>query len=406
MPTLKLTRAAIEKVKAPDPSGKQVIHWDNELRGFGLLASGKTDAKTYIAQRRLPDGRTRRVTVGAVAEFARPEDARRKAGELIQGLREGKDPREERRRAAARERTLRAWLDAYLATNRELRPASRSMYTHAVEMWLEAWADRPLRSITRDDVERKIAEVARDHGKAAANFAMVTLRLLWRFAADRDDTLGRPPTAVLKRAWFAIPRRTRHVSADNLARFLAAVEKLPGRTHQDFVKILLFTGLRRSEAAALRWEEVDFGLRVIRLPAGRTKSNRRFDLPMSSYVRDLLVARRGLGDDGVWVFGADSKSGHIEEPASVFEAIERLCGIRVSAHDLRRTFVTIAESCDLSWLAMKILVDHATGADVTAGYAQLSQARVRSAAEVVCRKLMSLCEIIAANEGENVTRVG
>ena len=68
--------------------------------------------------------------------------------------------------------------------------------------------------------------------------------------------------------------------------------------------------------------------------------------------------------------------------------------------------MTIAESCDLSWLAMKILVDHATGADVTAGYAQLSQARVRSAAEVVCRKLMSLCEIIAANEGENVTRVG
>jgi len=34
MPTLKLTRAAIEKVKAPDPSGKQVIHWDNELRGL------------------------------------------------------------------------------------------------------------------------------------------------------------------------------------------------------------------------------------------------------------------------------------------------------------------------------------------------------------------------------------
>ena len=106
MPTLKLTRAAIEKVKAPDPSGKQVIHWDNELRGFGLLASGKTDAKTYIAQRRLPDGRTRRVTVGAVAEFARPEDARRKAGELIQGLREGKDPREERRRAGRSSRLV------------------------------------------------------------------------------------------------------------------------------------------------------------------------------------------------------------------------------------------------------------------------------------------------------------
>ena len=101
MPTIKLTRAAVDKIRAPDPSGKQVIHWDAELKGFGMLASGVTTAKTYIVQRRMPDGKTRRLTVGAVGEFDRVEDARRKAGELLRGLREGKDPKAERRHVTA-----------------------------------------------------------------------------------------------------------------------------------------------------------------------------------------------------------------------------------------------------------------------------------------------------------------
>ena len=42
---VKLTKAAVEKRKAPDPSGKQRLIWDTELKGFGLLLSGKTDAK-------------------------------------------------------------------------------------------------------------------------------------------------------------------------------------------------------------------------------------------------------------------------------------------------------------------------------------------------------------------------
>ncbi len=47
MPKLKLTKTAVERLQAPDPSGKQVLHWDTELRGFGVLCSGVTNSKTY-----------------------------------------------------------------------------------------------------------------------------------------------------------------------------------------------------------------------------------------------------------------------------------------------------------------------------------------------------------------------
>ena len=346
MPTVKLTKDKIENtIVAPDPSGKQVITWDTELAGFGLLASGKTDSKTYIAQRRLPDGRTRRVTVGAVGEFARVEDARGKAGALLAGLREGKDPKEERRRAAARDRTLRVWLDIYLASRKSLSPRSVEEYRRSVTRHLDAWLDRPLRSVTPDMVEEKHAAIGKATGPASANGAMRALRAIWNHALDRDDTMPANPTRRLKRdGWFPMPPRTRSVRADELAAFYEAVDALANRTVADYIKTLLFTGMRRREAAGLRWEEVDFATKVVRLPAARTKADRALALPMLTFVRDLLIARRGLGDDGGWVFGADSRSGHLEEPRFALDQVAEKTGIKVSAHDLRRTFVTVAES--------------------------------------------------------------
>ena len=68
MPKIKLTQKAVDKLKAPTPSAAPVLVWDTGLKGFGLLISGKTATRTYIAQRDLPGGRTRRVSIASVQE--------------------------------------------------------------------------------------------------------------------------------------------------------------------------------------------------------------------------------------------------------------------------------------------------------------------------------------------------
>lgn len=405
MATAKLTKAAVERIEAPDPSGKQMIHWDAELRGFGVLASGTTTAKSYIAQRRLPDGRSRRVTVGAVGEFEKVEDARRKAGSLLAGLREGKDPKAERRKAAARDRTLRAWVDLYLASRKSLSPRSIEEYKRSVARHLDAWLDRPLREITPDMVEERHAAIGKGAGPAAANSAMRALRAVWNFALDRDGSLAANPVRRLKGdGWFPTPPRTRSVRADQLAAFYKAVDELPNRTAGDYLKVLLFTGLRRREAAGLRWDEVDLATKVIRLPATRTKAGRKLDLPLSSVVRDLLIARRAIGNDGGWVFGADSRSGHLEEPKFALDQVAQATGIKVSAHDLRRSYVTIAEAADISPIALKAMLNHAPpSGDVTSGYIQLTTERVREPVQRVCDRMMELCGIAVP---EGIERIG
>ena len=133
------------------------------------------------------------------------------------------------------------------------------------------------RAIQRE-VERRqkpgdaIAGTIRVTGEATANGAFRAFRALWNFAAERDPELPANPVRRLKRQWFAVERRERMVRSDELPAFYRAVDGLPSRTHRDYLLLLLFTGLRRNEAAALRWDEVDLSERVIRLPARRTKA--------------------------------------------------------------------------------------------------------------------------------------
>ena len=134
--------------------------------------------------------------------------------------------------------------------------------------------------------------------------------------------------------------------------------------------------------------------KVIRLQEAATKSKRMLELPMRDLVYDLLRRRRALGDTG-WVFPANSKSGHVEEPRHFLDQVAEATGIDVSVHDLRRTFVSVAESTEMSVYALKALVNHSLGGDVTAGYVQHSVERLRVPAQRVADELRRLCRIEA-----------
>jgi integrase len=447
MPRVNLTEKTVAKLPAPTKTGKPMLYWDNgpkAVRGFGVLCSGKSHTKSYIAQRDLPGGRSRRVTIAGVNEISLDE-ARKQAADMLVDMRRGLDPK-----AKKETLTLRSVLDSYRKAHaHRLRARSDESYRESVERYLPDWLDRPLVEITRDMVEKqhkqiaegieaahraKTAEAVKRYeakaekakgwpqaverykakaaaaaarkpysGHATANATMRALRMLWNYAADKNPTIG-PNPVRLKKEWFHVRRRTRLVRADDLSKFYEAMMALSNAVQRDYLRLILFTGLRRSEAAALRWDpDIDLKARVIRIPAPTTKADRKLDLPMCDVVHAMLVARRALGDTK-YVFPADSGSGHVEEPKFACEQIAEACGVRISPHDLRRTFVTTAESIDMSTIALKALVNHALPDDVTSGYVVMTAERLREPAQKVCDKLKMLCGIVEP-AGENVARL-
>jgi integrase len=231
---------------------------------------------------------------------------------------------------------------------------------------------------------------------------MRSLRALWNFAADR--TADMPPNPVkLGKQWFTVPRRERIVRGDELAQFYAAVCELQNPIARDYILMMLFTGLRRSEAASLQWKDIDLSGGALRIPAERTKAKRKLDLPLTDFVRDLLIARRTIGETK-FVFPSHSETGHISEPKFPLGLVGKASGVRVSAHDLRRTYITVAESADISMLALKALVNHNLGNDVTSGYVQMNVTRLREPAQLVCNKMKELCGIEALT-ADNVRKI-
>jgi integrase len=398
MPKAKLTETSVAKLKAPDPSGKQEIHWDTELRGFGVLCSGVKTAKTYIVQRDIPGGvKGRRMTIGDARALPL---ARSRAADMLDEMRRGIDPKNKAPEKV--ELTLQAALDAYLAARKDLRPASIAGYRLSIERYLANWLARPLREITPEMVEERHRAIVEEvvaaskrggaTGKATANGALRALRTLWVFAAERDSSLPPNPVNRLKRQWFEEPRRTDHVPASKFPAFYAALRELPNTIARDYLLLLLFSGLRRNEAAGLKWSDIDFADRTLRIPADRTKGKRPLALPLTDFVFDLLSARAALGKDK-FVFPANSASGHISEPRFALDMAATEAGLKLTVHGLRRTFLTVAEESDISHLALKSLVGHSTGGDVTAGYVQLNISRLREPAQRVCDRIKELCGI-------------
>ncbi len=387
MPVIKFSESAIAKLK-PVPGGQQLF-WDRDLRGFGVLVSpGGT--RTFVAQGALPDGRKRRVTVAPYRE-GKLEEARDLAWSVLTEFRKGVDPKAHRRAEARAATTLRAVLTEYLGAKAGLAESSKKMYRAWVTGHLDDWLDRPLRSIDADMVHDRYTQIAQS-SPATANVLFKIFRALWSFAADRDPGMSeRAPTRRIE--WVRLAARTGIVTGDQLPGFYAAVEALPNPIARDYLKLLLFTGLRRNEGAGLRWSEVDFSERVIRLPGARTKSGAALDLPLTGFVRDILVARRSLGNTGAFVFMGRGSVGHFTSGLEAVKVAARAAGIELTVHDLRRTFVTTAEACDISPMALKALVNHSLGNGITENYVRMNVERLREPAERVCTRLLELCGV-------------
>jgi integrase len=142
---------------------------------------------------------------------------------------------------------------------------------------------------------------------------------------------------------------------------------------------LAFTGLRKEEAAGLPLSAVDFRDRTFAIID--TKNSDPHVLPMSGFLEEIL-RRRAEAATGDYVFSG--KTGRLVDVRHWIVRIIGESGVRFTLHDLRRTFITTAESLDISAYALKRLLNHrAAQSDVTAGYIVHDIERLRRPMQMV-----------------------
>ena len=379
----RLTKSTIDKIQAPSPASNgratQTIVRDEALQGFGLLV-GSGGTKSFFVERRIK-GRVKRISIGRYGHLT-PQQARKIAQDLLGQIAMGKDPAQEKKSQEARQVTLQHAFEDYLRSRKDLKPGTIDNYRKCMDGCLADWLPKRLIDIDKDMVNVRHSKIGRS-APARANNTMRVLRAVFNHAiAKYEDSNGRPVLSVnpvdrlsQTRAWYQIERRRTLLSPSDIKIWHQGTLELGEEVSRDFLQFLLYTGLRKMEAASLRWDAVDQTGGFLTI--GDTKNREPHTLPITRQIGEILEARQVAANTSEWVFPSPKRAGHLREPRGALRQITERQGISFTLHDLRRTFITIAEGLDIPHYALKRLLNHRDPNDVTAGYIVSNVERLR-----------------------------
>lgn len=399
---IKLTDQAVQRLTAPP--GERIDVFDASYRGFGLRVSGPPPAhpnhpcrKSWFLFYR-HKGKQKRLTLEPVYPALGLAAARKKAGDALAALSDGKDPNAEKRiaKAAAEAEAetdsaksrhaietaiddfIRLGLERKKRAPRYIEETRRNFDNHV----LPRWRGRDIRQITRLEVNELLDAIAdggsdvvdedgdKRHvagGPIAANRVLAGVRALFNWSLRRG-LIESTPVALVERPGEET-RRERTLTAQEIEALWPQF-KAVGYPFGTFYAMALVTGQRREQVAAMRWDEIDMAERVWAIPSTRTKSGRPHMVPLSPLAMELLAeAKRIFGNASEFVFttrGKTAISGYSKAKAALDAAVSaarkkaKLKDIQPwTTHDLRRTAATEMARLGVSRFMIARVLNHA-----------------------------------------------
>lgn len=152
----------------------------------------------------------------------------------------------------------------------------------------------------------------------------------------------------------------------------------------DFIRLGLYTGMRRGEMLGLEWSRVDFREGLIYLEGQHQKNGKRGSVPINAEARAALLSRMAFRKEhcpeGRWVF-CNRKGQRIASVKKSFAAACRLARIEdFRIHDLRHTCAAWLVQIGTKLPEIMELLRHAD-IKTTMRYAHLAPENVRAAVD-------------------------
>lgn len=411
----------IRELPAPE-SGMSVVR-DSKVRGLGVRIL-PTGTRSFILDYTFT-GRRRIHTIGKFPEW-QIGAAREQAKKLKAQIRyEEIDPAEElkeAREAPTVEDLCKRFTKEHLP---KLRPSTRGDYERMIEKdIIPDLGNRKVADVRFEDMDRLHRAITERGSPAAANFCLALCSKMFNFAVRLRWTSQNPVKGVVRNP--AQPRN-RYLTKPEIVSLTKALAKHDDQDVADLIRLLLFTGARRGETQAARWDQFDLKEGVWVKPSHATKQAREHRVPLAAPARELLAKRRAQADAELrklrrdlakappqdrpaleerlkrieaWVFPArDGETGHLVEFKRSWATICKAAGIvtreviddgsgekkvierhAARIHDLRHTAASVLASSGASLPLIGQLLGH-TQIATTQRYSHLFDDAQRAAVE-------------------------
>jgi integrase len=325
--------------------------------------------------------------------------------------------------APAAGQTLEQAVEAYCRAKltavgpKRIKPNTAADLKRVLRFNLGDWYGRRLASVTREEVrERNGAIMRRSASMARATFTYLNavinfLNTEARLAGAREPYPSNP-VAILKDAeeWAPKKKRNRIIAPESLPAWWAATGRLDQERARDYLRLCLLTAMRKNEAAALEWRDVDFARRSYRVRGAEQvnpetgelvatpKNANVIENPITREVGAILRARYEASDrDERFVFPGNKDRERYTKSDKAVTRVVAMSGIEWSMHDLRRTWRTfaVAKARIQKEEAMRLMnhkaKDDGPTGDVSYDYFAAPVEMMREAAQAVEDALLACC---------------
>ena len=278
----------------------------------------------------------------------------------------------------------------YLEWARQTKPASFGTEKYRIAIissWLYNAGLLTLEGITVHHVEQFRAYVMTRHvghgdktlGRTTSNRYLALIRTMLNKAADWGMFSG--PNPVSKVKLFREGAKVRPLTEAEIAAVLEAAREISaskytfptGRAIYDICRVILNTGLRRSEALNLRWLDIGDDEIQIRGKSGKTRT-----IPLNAEAR-LVIARQPRISTYVFQVPNRNASGVLRR---VTETIKRKTGVAFHLHLFRHAFASRLLAAGVDVVTIGDILGHSAHM-TTLLYAHSSPARKRQAVDAL-----------------------
>lgn len=244
-------------------------------------------------------------------------------------------------------RLAQTWLDAI-----EVSAATRDEYRKALNRyWMPLYATREIDSIPYSELRKDVNSIEWSSPKTRNN-ALIPLRGIFDMACV-DELIDKNPAEKLRNLKHQKPP-VDPFTRDEAERVIDAMyAELVGaeRVHAAFIEFQFFSGMRASEALALRWSDINFKRKYARIEKAQSKG-RLNEQTKNAKVRDVALNDRALHALSVAKEICYRKDGAVFEPHKPVDGHEAGSGFKTEKAQ-RKVFTRFLRNLDIRHRPMK-----------------------------------------------------
>jgi integrase len=416
-------RFTVSNIKALKPQAKPVEYRDATLKGFFVRVS-PAGHKSYYCQYRVGNqvARATDFCMGAVSDYPNPEEARQHAQTIQYNAKhKGIDPKAEKA-AERRRKKQRKLQEAKDAEAHTLGSFIDDIYTDYAELHQRGGtaAVKRLKGAFSDLLGRKIDDIPadditawRDQLRKKGRTPQTTNRYMDDLRSCMNHALERGVIAV--HPFDNIPRKKRRLKTedDKRVRYLGqrdehediqdeASNKIGERARllkaldtqglpkymKPMVLLALHTGMRRGELFKLKWSDIDFRQKHIRLKAMNTKSNKTRYAYLNDVTDKLLREWRKAQGNVLNIDGLVFPNPVTGKPLTTVKRAWKTVVTKAQLqdfrlHDCRHDFASQLVTKGVPLYTVAELLGH-SGVEITQRYAHLAPRHKADAVSLLC----------------------